>query len=57
MDRYNRLQLGGEFIRYDMTSYSAADSTSQAFSDAYKEKPIRWNAFVEDRLDLGDVVV
>ncbi|MGH7535187.1 MAG: hypothetical protein ACREMG_06340, partial [Gemmatimonadales bacterium] len=27
------------------------------FSDAYREKPIRWNAFLEDRLDLGDVVV
>ena len=31
--------------------------TSQAFSDAYKEQPTRWNGFVEDRLDLGDVVL
>ncbi len=29
----------------------------QIFSEAYIEKPVRWNAFVEDRLDLGDVVL
>ena len=55
-DRYNRLKLGGEFTRYSLDSYSH-QLDSQAFSDFYKEKPIRWNAFLEDRLDLGDVVV
>jgi outer membrane receptor for ferrienterochelin and colicin len=55
-DRYNRLKLGGEFTRYTLDSYSHI-LDSQAFSDYYKEKPIRWNAFLEDRLDLGDVVV
>ncbi|MGH2708470.1 MAG: hypothetical protein ACRDJK_09280, partial [Actinomycetota bacterium] len=55
-DRYNRLRLGGEFTRYTI-DYWSAELTSVGFSDAYKEKPIRWNAFVEDRLDLGDVVV
>jgi hypothetical protein len=56
LDRYNRVKLGGEFTKYDIFSYSHA-LDSQAFSDVYHEKPIRWNAFVEDRLDLGDVVV
>ena len=39
-----------------MNPYSSG-LTSQAFSDAYHEKPTRWNAFIEDRLDLGDVVL
>ena len=39
------------------TATASAELTSAGFQDAYKEKPIRWNAFVEDRLDLGDVVV
>jgi len=55
-DRYNRLKLGGEFTRYGIDNYSFR-LLSKFFSDAYIEKPIRWNAFVEDRLDLGDVVV
>jgi outer membrane receptor for ferrienterochelin and colicin len=55
-DRYNRLKLGAEFTQYHIDQYSAT-LASLFFSDAYKEKPIRWNAFVEDRLDLGDVVV
>ncbi|HXI21800.1 MAG TPA: TonB-dependent receptor plug domain-containing protein, partial [Gemmatimonadales bacterium] len=56
VDRYNRLKLGGEYTKYYMNSYSSL-LTSQAFSDAYHERPTRWNAFVEDRLDLGDVVL
>jgi outer membrane receptor for ferrienterochelin and colicin len=55
-DRYNRLKFGGEFTRYSIKSY-ASFLASKLFEDAYIEKPIRWNGFVEDRLDLGDVVV
>jgi hypothetical protein len=55
-DRYNRIRLGGEFVRYNI-GYWSAELTTALFADAYKEKPIRWNAFLEDRLDLGDVVV
>jgi outer membrane receptor for ferrienterochelin and colicin len=55
-DRYNRLRLGGEFTHYDV-AYWSLELTSDFFQDAYKEKPIRWNGYVEDRLDLGDVVV
>jgi Carboxypeptidase regulatory-like domain/TonB-dependent Receptor Plug Domain len=55
-DRYNRLKIGGEFTRYDIHNYSFR-LADKLFSDAYMEKPVRWNAFVEDRLDLGDVVV
>jgi hypothetical protein len=55
-DRYNRLRLGGEFTKYDISSYNSSLS-DLSFSEAFIEKPVRYNAFVEDRLDLGDVVV
>jgi hypothetical protein len=55
-DRYNRVKLGGEFTQYHLDSYSH-QLDSQAFSDFYREKPIRYNLFAEDRIDLGDVVV
>ncbi|MFN8652369.1 MAG: TonB-dependent receptor [Gemmatimonadales bacterium] len=56
VDRYNRLKIGGEYTKYFINSYSSG-LTSQAFADAYHEKPVRWSGFVEDRLDLGDVVL
>ncbi len=55
-DRYNRLKLGGEYTLYHLDNYSH-ELTSQAFSDVYRERPYRYDAFLEDRLDLGDVVV
>jgi hypothetical protein len=55
-DRFNRVKVGGEFTHYEIGSYSH-NWEDQIFSDIYLEKPIRWNAFVEDRLDLGDVVL
>ncbi len=55
-DRYNRIKVGGEFTRYDIGNYSH-QLDDQIFSDVFLEKPIRWNAFAEDRLDLGDVVL
>jgi carboxypeptidase family protein/TonB-dependent receptor-like protein len=55
-DRYNRIKLGGEFTRYNI-AYWSLELTSNFFADAYKERPLRWGAYLEDRLDLGDVVV
>jgi outer membrane receptor for ferrienterochelin and colicin len=55
-DRYNRIKLGGEYTNYDIANF-LQPLTGQSFSDAWLGKPYRWNAFVEDRLDLGDVVV
>jgi hypothetical protein len=55
-DRYNRVKLGGEFTRFEIASYSHT-LTSQAFFEAFIEKPIQYDFFIEDRLDLGDVVV
>jgi len=56
VDRFNRVKLGGEFTRYNISAYSHF-LDDQIFAEAYIEKPVRWNAFVEDRLDLGDVVL
>lgn len=56
LDRYNRVKIGGEFTQYEINSYSVT-ITSQAFSDYFREKPQLMGLFVEDRLDLGDVVV
>ena len=54
IDRYDRLKIGAEATRYSIGRY---ESELAALGDAYLERPQRWNAFVEDRLDLGDVVV
>ncbi len=55
-DRYNRIKIGGEYTLYHLDQY-AHQLENSAFSDVYREKPIRYDGFVEDRLDLGDVVV
>jgi len=59
LDRYNRLKLGGEFTRYTMRQYIAVPEGGQptCFCDAYFQKPIQYNGYIENRLDLGDVVV
>ncbi len=56
LDRYNRIQVGGEFVHYDMVSYSAR-IPNESFEDYWAEKPVRYAAFIQDRLDIGDVVV
>ena len=56
LDRYNRIQVGGEYVHYDMTSYSQR-ITHQFFADYWEEQPVRYAAFIQDRLDIGDVVV
>ncbi|MDH3294959.1 MAG: hypothetical protein OER95_11640, partial [Acidimicrobiia bacterium] len=56
LDRYNRIKLGGEYTKYKMLVYSH-QLTSQSFSDVWKGEPTRYNLFIEDRLDLGDVVL
>src|SRR5690606_37877220 len=56
VDRYNRVKIGGEFTKTDMSTYNLG-SSSQGFSDMWLAEPLRYNFFVEDRLDLGDVVL
>ena len=54
VDRYDRLRLGGEATRF---SIGATSPSWPRLGDAYLEQPGRWNLFLEDRLDLGDVVL
>ena len=56
LDRYNRVKLGAEYTQTSMDNYSIG-GTGQAFSDIWAAEPVRYNLFLEDRLDLGDVVL
>ncbi len=56
VDRFNRVKLGGEYTDYDIRSYNGTVGLG-IFARAYIEQPVRWSAFIQDRLDLGDVVV
>ncbi len=53
-DRLNRVKVGGEYLDYAITQYNGVLGGPIS---AYIESPVRWNAFVQDRLDLGDVVL
>ena len=57
VDRYNRVKLGGEFIRYSIDRYQSFLTSLSQIGDVYLEDPVRWNLFVENRLDLGDVIL
>ncbi|NNG15932.1 MAG: TonB-dependent receptor [Gemmatimonadales bacterium] len=52
-DERHTVRVGGEFARYSISNYSH-ELTSQAFSDVYIEKPVRFALFAEDQLSLGD---
>ena len=57
-DRFNRIKAGGEFHSFDTGRYDATNGINSAFAlNAYHEKPVRFGGYVEDRLDLGDVVI
>jgi outer membrane receptor for ferrienterochelin and colicin len=55
-DRYNRFRFGGD-VQSTRVNWYTAGSVNQSFMEAYTEKPIRYGAYAEDRLDLGDVIV
>ena len=56
VDRYNRVKFGGGGTQFDMTQYSMVVN-DQFFSDFWMEKPVAYGGYLEDRLDLGDVVL
>jgi len=56
VDRYNRVKIGGEYTDSEMDTYNIGASNA-GFSDIWLAKPVRYNVFAEDRLDLGDVVL
>lgn len=52
-DRYNRLHVGGEFTSFDITDFR----TSTTGQNVFTGKPVEYDGYAEDRLDLGDVVL
>jgi hypothetical protein len=54
-DRYNRLKFGAE----GQVGRLRTANTALTFpgTNVYSENPVRWAAYIQDRLDLGDVVL
>jgi hypothetical protein len=58
LDRYNRVKLGGEYTLYKLQFYQRGATTQDiCFCNIWVESPIRYNGFIQDRLDLGDVII
>jgi hypothetical protein len=55
-NRYHRLNFGGEYKKTDL-SYFNSSNIAQIFMQAYVAAPVTYAAWVNDRLDLGDVVL
>jgi len=55
-NRYNRVRFGGDFMKSDLNFFTS-NLANQIFSDAYIESPLRYGLYVQDRIDLGDVVL
>jgi Carboxypeptidase regulatory-like domain/TonB-dependent Receptor Plug Domain len=55
-DRYNRIKLGGEFHTFDTRRYNSGIISAFGLN-GYSEKPNRAGFYLNDRLDLGDVVL
>jgi outer membrane receptor protein involved in Fe transport len=55
-DRFNRFKFGGDAQSTRLNWFNSG-VLRQSFMEAYSEKPVRYGAYAEDRLDLGDVVV
>lgn len=56
LDRYNRVKIGGQYIDSELGTYNVGASTV-GFGDIFLAEPTQYNVFIEDRLDLGDVVL
>jgi outer membrane receptor for ferrienterochelin and colicin len=56
-NRYNRIQVGGDYTGVKMQSYSANSYISKIFINAYRESPSKLGLYAQDRVDLGDVVI
>lgn len=56
VNRQNRLKFGGEWFDIE-TAAASIGYNSAAFAQIWVENPKRQSLFVQDRLDLGDVVI
>jgi outer membrane receptor protein involved in Fe transport len=56
INRQNRLKFGGEYFDIE-TAAASIGYRSTSFAQLWVENPKRASLFVQDRLDLGDIVV
>jgi hypothetical protein len=56
VNRQNRLKFGGDYTDID-TRFASIGYRSLSFAQMWVENPKRASLFVQDRLDLGDVVI
>lgn len=56
VNRQNRLKFGGEYFDIE-TAAASIGYRSTSFAQIWYEQPKRASLFVQDRLDLGDIVV
>jgi outer membrane receptor protein involved in Fe transport len=56
INRMNRLKFGGDYFDIDLARFSGALQNS-SFAQLWVENPKRVSLFVQDRLDLGDIVL
>jgi len=56
VNRQNRLKFGGDYTDID-TRFASVGYQSLSFAQMWVENPKRASLFVQDRLDLGDVVI
>jgi outer membrane receptor protein involved in Fe transport len=56
VNRQNRLKFGGDWFDID-TRVASVGYQSLSFAQFWVEKPKRQSLFVQDRLDLGDLVI
>jgi hypothetical protein len=56
VNRQNRVKFGGDYTDID-TRVASVGYTNLSFAQFWVEKPKRQSAFVQDRLDLGDLVI
>jgi hypothetical protein len=58
LDRYNRLRLGGELTKYNLSRYTFSLFPGGVnFGEAYLQKPTLYGLYAEETLDVGDVVI
>ncbi len=55
-DRHNRLKFGFENYRWDVMENSRF-YYGEFTDDEYTAEPVLWSAYLQDRIDLGDLVV
>ena len=56
VNRQNRVKFGGDYTDID-TRVASVNYTNLSFAQFWVENPKRQSAFVQDRLDLGDLVI